>query len=519
MQRITSRLHLDWPLFNTGATQDMERRMAALLPPHTLMQRAGWALARLARALAPHARTVWVACGPGNNGGDGLEAAMHLRQHGLRVVVSWLGLPETAPPDALRSWQRACDAGVQFEPQPPAGMGASDLCIDALLGIGLSSGSGSGLSSDNSPLLILLAYLRDSAAPVLAVDVPSGLQTDAGQYAPGFAPPSGWRPCAPWYTLSLLTLKPGLFTGAGRDATGAVWFDNLGCIQNTENTEPPNAWLSGRALAPSRLHTSHKGSYGDVAVVGGEGLSVRGMGMTGAALLAARAALHSGAGRVFVTLLDDGAWPLDIGQPELMFRHWSALQGLLKQSTVVCGCGGGEAVRGVLPTVLAQAPRLVLDADALNAIATDVHLQIALKERASQNGFITLLTPHPLEAARLLGLGTDTVGVQADRLAAAQRLAERFGCIVVLKGSGTVVAAPGQIPHINPTGNAQLASAGTGDVLAGMLGASLASLAGTTALQATVAAVWLHGYAADQWPTGTPLTASALAGEIQAGTI
>ncbi|MBY0453377.1 MAG: NAD(P)H-hydrate dehydratase [Burkholderiaceae bacterium] len=490
------------PLFGTAATQRIEQQAAAGLPTHSLMQRAGLAVARLARALAPHARTVWIACGPGNNGGDGLEAALHLHQRGLRVVVSWLGSPETAPPDALRSWQRARDAGVQFDDQPPQHMGASDLCIDALLGIGLMLNNARSAPTPGSPLLRLLAHLRASPAPVLAVDVPTGLQADTGQYAPGFAPLASPFPTPERHTLSLLTLKPGLFTGTGRDSAGAVWFDDLGVSPGDER---PSAWLANPAPSPARCHASHKGSYGDVAVVGGEGLSARGMGMTGAALLAARAALHSGAGRVLVALLDDAGPALDGQQPELMFRHFSALP--LAQLTVVCGCGGGEAVRTVLAQVLAQVPRLVLDADALNAIAADPALQTALQGRAQQ-GQVTVLTPHPLEAARLLG--STASHVQADRLAAAQALADQFGCVAVLKGSGSIVAAPGQVAHINPTGNARLASAGTGDVLAGMLGAHLA--AGTDATQAAVAAVWAHGWAADQWPdSSAPLTASALA--------
>jgi len=173
---------------------------------------------------------------------------------------------------------------------------------------------------------------------------------------------------------------------------------------------------------------------------------------------------------------------------------------------VVCGCGGGTAVHDLLPRVLAEARALVLDADALNAIAGDGALQALLGARA-RAGRATVLTPHPLEAARLLGTGA--AEVQADRLHAAQRLAERFGATVVLKGSGTLVTAAGETPVINPTGNARLATAGTGDVLAGMIGATLA--AGRPAMVAACEAVWLHGDRADRWPAGLPLTAGALA--------
>ncbi len=486
-------------LHDSASTRRLEMAAAAQLPAHTLMQRAGLAVARLARALAPHARHIWIACGPGNNGGDGLEAAMHLQQQGLSVQVTWLGQPERLPDDAHRSWQRARDAGVGFTDHPPAGLGPQDLCIDALLGIGLSA-SGQHILPAQHPLRTTLSQVQTCAAPVLAVDVPSGLLADSGQFAPGLAPSARFtHPISPRHTLSLLTLKPGLFTGLGRDVAGSIWLDDLGC---PASAAPATAWLNPQPVPVLRAHASHKGSYGDVAVVGGEGLHQRGMGMGGAALLAARAALHSGAGRVLLCLRDHASPGIDIVQPELMLRHFQALQ--LPQLTVVCGCGGGEAIRAVLPQVLAQSAQLVLDADALNAIAADTVLQQALQARQSRP---TVLTPHPLEAARLLG--TSVQQVQAQRLSAAQALAQRFACVVVLKGSGSVITAPGQTPYLNPTGNARLASAGTGDVLAGMVGAALAS--GAEAHSAACHAVFTHGVVADGWPRHQPLTANALA--------
>lgn len=498
MQRITSASAS--PLFDAVATRRIESAAAAHLPPHTLMERAGAAVARLALALAPHARTMWLVCGPGNNGGDGLEAAMRLRQRGINAVVTWLGEANTAPPDAQHAWQRACAAGVVFTNQAPSSMDAADLCIDALLGIGLSPDDSRPVPQANSPLLRLLAQLRAQPAPILAIDLPSGLQTDTGQYAAGFAPNT--LPNQALHTLSLLTLKPGLFTGSGRDAAGQIWFDDLGVEPNKHAL--PCATLPGKPRPHIRPHASHKGSYGDVAVIGGEGLAARGMGMTGAALLAARAALHHGAGRVMVALLDEAASTFDSGQPELMLRHPSALA--IANSTVVCGCGGGQAINSVLAQVLAQAPRLVLDADALNAIASERRWQQALQARAA-HGQITILTPHPLEAARLLN--TQVTRVQSHRLRAAQQLADQFACVVVLKGSGTVIAQPDSMPSLNPTGNALLATAGTGDVLAGMVGAELA--AGGSAHDAACRAVWQHGHLADIWPSHQALTASALA--------
>ena len=198
-----------------------------------------------------------------------------------------------------------------------------------------------------------------------------------------------------------------------------------------------------------------------------------------------------------------------------MFRSFEKLD--LRQQVVVCGCGGGDAVKEVLPKVLSTAAHLVLDADALNAIASDTQLQTLLKARAAR-GRITLLTPHPLEAARLLQ--TTTAQVQSDRLKAAAHLADLFQAVVVLKGSGSVIAAPGQISRINSSGNALLATAGTGDVLAGMIGAALAN--GLNAFDAACNAVFRHGRVADDWLNthpGEALTASRLATLIQVSTI
>jgi hydroxyethylthiazole kinase-like uncharacterized protein yjeF len=232
--------------------------------------------------------------------------------------------------------------------------------------------------------------------------------------------------------------------------------------------------------------------------------------MAGAGLLAARAALHAGAGRVYVVPLAEDGLRIDPVQPELMFRSVDDLAPLLgRQETVVAGCGGGQAIATQLPFLLGRSARLVLDADALNALAQEPRLRAALADR-SRSGAPTVLTPHPLEAARLLG--STTGQVQADRLQAARALCAEFGCVVVLKGSGTVVSTPGGQLHINATGNALLASPGTGDVLAGMVGAALAR--GEDAHQAALQAVHEHGRRADEWArqtTGRMLTASALA--------
>lgn len=474
-------------LFDIAASRRIELTAAAALAPHALMQRAGLAVARLAMAVSPHARAIWIACGPGNNGGDGFEAAAQLQRRGFTVLVTRIGDESRLPPDAQAALQRARDAGVHFADGPPA---HHDLAIDALLGIGAS----------RPPEGLMFDWLRRmyaGVAPVLSVDIPSGLNADTGTLSADYLSRSaGDTRYARRLCLSLLTCKPGLFTALGRDATGEVWFDDLGVGQGSE---PPSARLAGMPMAVPRLHASHKGSYGDVAVIGGA------PGMAGAALLAASAALSAGAGRVFVAPLDPDLPMLDTLQPALMFRRPETLD--LEALTIVCGCGGGAAVTSLLPRVLETARTLVLDADALNAVAADPALQLLLQARARDHR-TTVLTPHPLEAARLLKV--TTVEVQADRLRAARQLAERFDAVVVLKGSGTIVAASDETPVINTTGNARLATAGTGDVLAGMMGAALAA-AGSPAMQAACEAVWHHGDLADRWPANTPLTADGLA--------
>lgn len=509
MYKISS--DVSQPLYSVASTRQLEQQMAAALPPHTLMQRAGLAVARLALAIAPNARLIWIACGPGNNGGDGFEAARHLHQWGKKVILTWTGASQL-PPDAQASRQRALAAGVAMQDKAPEDF---DLAIDALLGIG-------AVLDPARPHAALmqhwLALMQASAAPRLAVDVPSELNAESGISSPVTAIESiagnvDSTALKANFTLSLLTLKPGLFTARGRDSAGEVWLDTLGLnAQAATLSASPCAWLLGRDRsnpdAKTRAaHASHKGSFGDVAVIGGQSSHQFATRMTGAALLAARAALHAGAGRVFVALLGTDGPQVDLQQPELMFRTPDALD--VGNQVVVCGCGGGEAIKSVMTRVLSEAKRAVLDADALNAIASDPRLQTLLQARHGR-GFITVLTPHPLEAARLAG--STTQAIQADRRGSAEQLAQRFQCTVVLKGSGSVIAAVNQTSMINASGNALLATAGTGDVLAGMTGACLAR--GLGGFEAACSAVFAHGHKADSWALNKPgetLTASTLA--------
>lgn len=494
-QRI-ARPTMPWPLYGTAASRQVEMQAAATLPPHTLMQRAGESVARLALALAPHAERIWVAAGQGNNGGDGFEAALHLQRTGKHVQINLLGDLASQPADAAASRVRAQAAGVSIEVGLPTRVQA-DLAIDALLGLGATRAT-------TGPLAVAIGLINSLSGPRLAVDLPSGIDPDRG---------TAWGDVSvrASHTLALLTLKPGLFTAQGRDHAGELWFDDLGAA-GLALQPPARAWLGSADAAlhvqAPRRHAQHKGSFGNVLVVGGAA------GMTGAALLAGRAALAAGAGRVYVSLLDQAAPGHDALWPELMLRPtgWRDGSIALADTTVVCGCGGGESVREALPLLLARAARLVIDADALNAISSDTALQTLLAARAGK-GQATIVTPHPLEAARLAG-HSDAAPVQADRLVQAELLVERYRCVVVLKGSGTVIAAPNHHSVINPSGNARLASAGTGDVLAGWLGglwaASQAQDAAPLPIHVARAAVWLHGIAAEGSDDNGPLPASAL---------
>lgn len=473
-----------WPLHDAASTRLTEQGAQSLLAPHLLMERAGLAVARLAMALEPHAQHIRIWVGPGNNGGDGLVAARHLQLAGRTVSVQLIGDQTRRPSDAQAAFEAARAAGVPVQPGLPDSAARCDLQIDGLLGLGASRAA-------SGPMAAAIDAINRDRACVLAIDLPSGLNADTGQLL-------GEQAVIADHTLTLLTLKPGNHTGMGRDHAGIVWLDTLGA-----DAAVPTARLSAGFESPLRLNNTHKGSYGDVAVVGGD------QGMVGAAWLAARAALVAGAGRVICSPLARDTSLVDTARHELMSRPawWLSPVSDLARTTVVAGCGGGEGIASALPALLREVQRLVLDADALNAIAADAALRELLTHRA-RRGAQTACTPHPLEAARLLNV--DTTAIQADRLHAATVLAERFQATVVLKGSGTVITSPDQLPWINASGNAALATAGTGDVLAGLLGGLWAQQNDAPLHETAAHAIYLHGAAADAW------TASAHRGPLRA---
>ena len=498
----------DIALFDDGTTRRIEQRAAAGLPEHALMARAGVGLLRLARAIAPHARSAWIAAGPGNNGGDGLVLATWLHRAGMAVGVTLVGhAGRTLPPDAAWALAEARAAGVTLrEDLPDADTRARiDLGVDALLGFGQKRAP-EGAVAD------AITVLNGLRVPVLSVDAPTGLSTATGAQL-------GDAVVRATHTLTLLTAKPGLFTGAGREACGEIWFDDLGIAPADD--EPASASLTGARTAvrrmPRRGQVANKGTFGDVHVAGGAA------GMVGASLLAAHAASLAGAGRVLVHAHSSdagGVLPVDVRHPELMLRPVAELQKAIRdnrKATVVAGCGGGDDVAAQLPGCLSNAHRLVLDADALNAVARDAGLRAQLRARGAR-GLPTILTPHPLEAARMLG--STAADVQADRFAAVRTLAADTGAVVVLKGSGTLVATPDGRVAINPSGDARLATAGTGDVLAGWIGGlwsaqPAAGSVGDLAFDVARAAAWIHGRACD-FTAGDrlPLVAGELAAHM-----
>lgn len=433
-----------------------------------LMELAGAAAAQWALTLIHEVRPVLVLAGPGNNGGDALEVAANLRDAGVEVTV--VHLPGVAPsPETARALDRCQMDGVTFAGSVPPDVTWA-LVIDGLFGIGLARPL-AGQAAD------LVESIHAFNCPILALDVPSGLDADTGTVV------GGGTAVRATHTITFIGDKPGLHTGDGRDYAGIVRVASLDIANDT----PPDATLVTpdvfqHALAPRRQN-SHKGQFGDVAIIGGA------EGMAGAAILAARTALFAGAGRVFVAALD-ARMVLDAVHPEIMFRSAAGFDLARRTLAVGPGMGDSPAARNVLAKAIAGGTPMVLDADALNLLAAEPGLQEAVRTRAN----MALLTPHPLEAARLLGVTAKVV--QGDRLAAARELAARCGAVVVLKGSGTVIAHPDGQVAINTSGNAGLATGGAGDVLTGLCGTLLAQ--GLDAWTTALAAVWIHGAAADR---------------------
>lgn len=493
------------PLFDITTSRMIELALAQASTPHTLITSAGNSIAKLALAIAPNAQEIWIACGPGNNASDAMTAAIVLHRLGKSVHVTTLH--NSFAQSSYMQWatDQLQEANIPIHPFDASGVPAkADLIIDGLLGVGCNR----PVIGELATIVTAIRRRAFTGVPVLAIDVPTGLMADTGHANESTSVKAT-------HTLSLITLRPGLFTAMGRELCGKVWLESLGAeeIVSTRNDIQPVATLGlsnahrGLPTAYSkRSHASHKGQFGDVAIVGGDA------GKEGAAILAAHAALKAGAGRVFLSFLSttpdtrtstQTSAPHHSVIPDLMVRPWTDID--LAGSTVVAGCGGDKAIASAMPTLISTCPSLVLDADALNVLATNNHWQDQLRMRHAR-GWSTILTPHPKEAARLLDC--TVVAVQQDRLSACKQLANRYLATVLLKGSGTIIASPNTTPVINQTGNGRLAVAGTGDVLAGMIGTGLAQLSHPQ--RAAEQACYWHGLIAMQWPNHQSLTASEL---------
>ncbi|HVC11955.1 MAG TPA: NAD(P)H-hydrate dehydratase [Burkholderiales bacterium] len=458
------------PVYTTAEVRALERAAGEVVP--SLMQRAGAAAAALAAGLVPEsAKDVLVLAGPGNNGGDAYEAALGLKQRFFRVTLVSPAGASALPPDAARAQRGWREAGGETHAAVPPGR-SWGLVVDGLFGIGLAREPAGEYAQ-------LIDYANAQRCPVLALDIPSGLESDSGRKL--------GRAVRATHTITFIALKPGLLTLDGPDHCGALTVADLGLEVN--KLAPPRGWVADPGLftgvlAP-RPRNFHKGLAGSVAILGGDA------GMCGAALLAGRAALKLGAGRVYVGMLDEHAPRFDSGALELMLRPPDEALGLALDALVVGpGLGQSERAAALLGAALASELPCVLDADALNLIARNPDLRHACARRPAD----TLITPHPAEAARLLGTTTDEV--QRNRIEAAQSLAAELSAHAVLKGNGSVLAARDGHWFVNTSGNPGMASAGTGDVLSGILGALLGQgLGGEAAL---VLGVHLHGCAADE---------------------
>jgi hydroxyethylthiazole kinase-like uncharacterized protein yjeF len=464
---------MDTDLFTVAQLRAIERSAYAGLAPGTLMRRAGEAAAKFALELLGERRDlpVLLLAGPGNNGGDALEMAAVLADGGIDATVLHLPGQRETSTEAASAHERAREGTVGFiDMLPPESEWG--LVVDGLFGIGLAR----PLEGEYRELVAALDSIR---CPILALDLPSGLDADTG----AVIGPDGIAVRAT-HTISFLGDKPGLHTADGRDHAGQVRVEMLGV--GPEHLPTPAARLGAAEVFAHRLaarrHNTHKGSFGDVAVIGGA------HGMAGAPVLAARGALFAGAGRTFVAMIDPGPG-YDSVQPEIMFRPADDLDFDRRTLVIGPGMGGSANAMRLLAKALDSDSPLVIDADAITLIGASPDLLGRLAQRTAP----AVLTPHPLEAARLLGVTAAVI--QADRLAAAREMALRSNAVVILKGSGSVIAQASGKVLVNPTGNAGLATAGSGDVLAGICGALLAQ--GWPAWEAAAGAAWIHGAAAD----------------------
>lgn len=442
------------------------------VPGYTLMKRAGESALRFLRTRWPTCHRIAIVCGGGNNGGDGYVLARFAQAAGLRVAALAAVPPESLKGDARQAYADFAASGGQVLAFDADRLKDGEVLVDAVLGTGLHS-------AVRADAAAVIGAINAASRPIFALDVPSGLDSDTGE-------PLGAAVRADC-TVTFVALKTGLYIGSGPEHAGAIFFDDLEVpVPSTPEFAPRLERIIEAEIAaalPRRARAAHKGDFGRALIVGG------GAGMPGAVRLAGEAALRVGAGLVTVAVAPENVVAIAAGRPELIclsLTDASVLPAAIERADVVAigpGLGRGEWASRMLEAVLRCDKPLVVDADALNLIA----------EQGPRRRDNWILTPHPGEAARLLGMRASEI--QRDRLVALERLVERYGGVVVLKGAGTLVGSQNRIPGLCERGNPGMASAGMGDVLTGAT-AGVLSQCGDLWLAARVA-VLVHAMSGD----------------------
>ena len=475
--------------YSTAAIRELERQLMECegIDSNTLMERAGTAAFECFRRRFPDGRRWLVLAGAGNNAGDGFVIARLARQSGIEVRTLLVS-PDSPPRgDAATQFGAMQQAAVATTPYEGGGLPQADLIVDAMLGIGLSR-----------PLTgLYLEAVRDAnhvAAPVLAVDIPTGIHADNG----------GCMGAAVRCTLTVTFIaeKCGLFLGDAPNYTGERVLEPLGHIPEeiAKSVETGSAGRPGlrifsdrhrRAMLPERQRADHKGRFGHVLVIGG------GLGMGGAARLAGEGALRAGAGLVSVATHPEHAAALLAERPELMVRgvrEAHELAPLLERASVLvvgCGLGQDDWAHEMFAAALDSSLPLVMDADALTLLA-----ETAARAGLRLDGRCQIITPHPGEAARMLD--RSTAEVQIDRLGAVSDLMRGFGGVALLKGAHTLVSGSDRPPWVIDAGNPGMATAGMGDVLTGLLAGLWAQLPEVDPEEVAALAAHVHACAGDR---------------------
>ncbi|MBI5783070.1 MAG: NAD(P)H-hydrate dehydratase [Gammaproteobacteria bacterium] len=461
-------------LYTAAQTRELDRLAIEerKIPGAKLMQRAGEAVFDLLQTRWPRARRIAVVCGPGNNGGDGYVIARLARAAGLAVLALSLGAAEKMQGDAAAARKKCKSAGVSIKNFQAGLLAGNDVIVDALLGTGLER-------EVDGEWRAAIDAINQSRIPVLSVDIPSGLHADTGRVMGVAARASA--------TMTFIGLKAGLFTGAGREHAGDIFFNDLDVPADIYSKVPALAQrlteTSLHGLIPKRRRDMHKGDAGHVLVIGGD------RGMPGAARLTGEAAYRAGAGLVILATHPEHAAYIGAARPELIVHGVASaeeLRPLLAHADVIAvgpGLGRGEWGEALFGAALDTKLPMVVDADALNILAADPLMHADW-----------ILTPHPGEAARMLGMSNEQI--QADRFAAAHELVASFGGVCVLKGAGTLVTSLyDAVVSVCDRGNPGMASGGMGDVLTGVIAGLRAQ-----GLMSPVAArlgVWAHAAAGD----------------------